>query len=175
MEKFLYIVKPRIPIRNLVKGKLIFKETSLMLNLDEVRMCLKHGPVYRKFANDSKTAIQVTLNNCERLHQRDYVTELNVASTFIPKEESTKPVEPIKEEVVETAKEDVVEVVEEAPAETTEEVVEVHTEAANEEVATETTEETVEAADAEVENKTENQEQVQKNNNHNNTKNKKRK
>lgn len=167
MEKFLYIVKPRIPIRNLVKGKLIFREATLMLSLDEVKMCLKHGPVYRKFANDPKTAIQVTLNNCERLHQRDYVTELNVASTFIPKEdpEEVKPVaeEPVDDVVVETTEAAVEEAVDEAVVETTE-AAEVTEEAA--EVAEEAVDEVV-AEESSVDNTQKQQ------NNH--SKNKKRK
>lgn len=88
MKAYLYTVNPRIPIRNVVPRLLITREANVILTLEQVKECLKHGPVYRKFDN---TSIQVTLDNCERLHQRDYEEYIDADSTFIPKEE--KPTE----------------------------------------------------------------------------------
>lgn len=93
---FLYTVNPRIPIRNLIPGKLINRETNLKLDLDQVKVCLKHGPVYRKFSVGE--SIRVTLDNCERLHQSEYVSEIDADSKFIPTEENVeKPAEEKKE------------------------------------------------------------------------------
>lgn len=116
MEKYLYTVNPRMPIRNVIPGQLITREANLSLDLDQVKACLKFGPVYRKFANANQV-IQVTLENCERLHQRDYIQKIDAKSTFIPPkmEEIPKLVE-----VVETpVKSATVEVEEPAVEETT--------------------------------------------------------
>ena len=137
MEKYLYTVNPRMPIRNVIPGQLITRESNLSLDLEQVKACLKFGPVYRKFANANQT-IQVTLENCERLHQRDYVQIIEPKSTFIPPQmKEIPPVEiPVEkpQPVVEETKEEPV--VEEAVQEenvseeepTTEEVSEDETE-----------------------------------------------
>lgn len=136
MEKYLYTVNPRMPIRNVIPGQLITREANLSLDLDQVKACLKFGPVYRKFANANQV-IQVTLENCERLHQRDYIQKIDAKSTFIPPkmEEIPKPVEvvetpvesatvEVEEPVVEesTPVEENVQPVDEVQVESTEEV-----------------------------------------------------
>lgn len=159
MEKYNYLVKPRIPIRNVIPGENILREKVLSLDLDQVKACLRHGPVYRKFSTNQ--TIQVTLDNCERLHNREYVSKIDANSTFIPKKEEIKVLEePVVEEASTEEKSDengggsVEEVVEETAEDVTEEV-------------TESPEESVEETEEVVER--------QKNNNNYNGKNKKKK
>lgn len=73
--KYTYKVMPRIPIRGIGKS-IIRKPTVLNLEKEEVGFCLNHGPVYRKF--DENTLVRVYRENIERLHQKEYVTEEEV-------------------------------------------------------------------------------------------------
>lgn len=73
-ERYMYTVVPRSPIRNLIKGKAIIKATNLQLSKDEVKACLKHGAVYRKFYCESNSE-RVTPSNLDRLHRKDHITE----------------------------------------------------------------------------------------------------
>ena len=102
MEKYNYLVKPRIPIRNVIPGQIITREKIVSLELEQVKSCLRHGPVFRKF--NSGESVQVTLNNCERLHAREYTSEIEVKPTFIKSVEENRTSdkeESIVEEVVE--------------------------------------------------------------------------
>lgn len=69
-SKFKYEVHPRIPIRNLIPQKAITRPTQLDLSKDEVKLCLKHGPVIRLF--DRTTQVKVTLYNLDEVHVAKY-------------------------------------------------------------------------------------------------------
>lgn len=110
MDKYNYLVKPRIPIRNVIPGQIITREKIVSLELEQVKSCLRHGPVFRKF--NSGESVQVTLNNCERLHAREYTSEIEVKPTFIKSVEENRTSdkeESIVEEVVEKQVEESVE------------------------------------------------------------------
>ena len=64
MDKYLYMVNPRIPLR--LCGEVIRKAKNLELDKEEVKYALKHGPVYRKF--DAQTMERVTLQNLDEMH-----------------------------------------------------------------------------------------------------------
>lgn len=118
--KFKYIVRPSIPIRG-VFGRTIHKETLMELEKEEVKTCLKHGPVFRRF--DLSNSVKVTLLNLDRLHNEKFIpenewnTETPVVETVTPEVTSEEkeepavvetvdaPVEELKEEVVETVEE----------------------------------------------------------------------
>lgn len=73
-ERFLYSVFPKMLIKNL-PGVPAFKNSkSLSLTKDEVKICLRSGSVYRRFANESKTE-KVNLSNIDRLHHDRFMTE----------------------------------------------------------------------------------------------------
>lgn len=75
-ERFTYKVVPKSPIRNIVKGKIIMKPTTLSLSKSEVLQCLKHGSVYRKFYLESSNNMErVTPSNLDRLHRSNHITE----------------------------------------------------------------------------------------------------
>lgn len=73
-ERYMYTVCPRIPIRGLVKGRVIVKPENLSLSKDEVLECMKHGRVYRKFYCEMNPEA-VTPSNLDRLHRKDHLTE----------------------------------------------------------------------------------------------------
>ena len=73
-ERFLYSVFPKMLIKNL-PGVPAFKNSkSLSLTKDEVKICLRSGSVYRRFANESKSE-KVNLSNIDRLHHDRFMTE----------------------------------------------------------------------------------------------------
>ena len=92
--KYAYKVMPRIPIRGIGKS-IIRKPTVLNLEKEEVGFCLNHGPVYRKF--DENTLVRVYRENIDRLHQKEYVTEEEVEeqkrTNFTEEPSANKPVE----------------------------------------------------------------------------------
>jgi len=148
MEKFLYMVSPRIPIRELN----IRRETNIELDQEQVVMCLKHGPVYRKFLNQGKD-VQVTLDNLDRLHNAVYMEEKEylekkstaVEEVSVEEPEAETPVEAPVEEVPEEH----TEVEAEAVTEETPATVEPEVEGSEEEVAEETVETAAEEVKAE--------------------------
>ncbi len=73
-ERFMYTVCPRVPIRNIVRGKVIVRSTNLSLSKDDVLECLKYGRVYRKFYCEENLEM-VTPSNIDRLHRKDHLTE----------------------------------------------------------------------------------------------------
>ena len=95
-EKYSYEVHPRIPIKDVIPGKGIFRPTILDLTKDEVVKCLKCGPVFRNFARGNQ--VQVTLYNIDELHVAHYVAtsktkvidpskKTDVAGIIVPKKE----------------------------------------------------------------------------------------
>lgn len=113
--KYNYIVRPSIPIRG-VFGRTIHKETLMELEKEEVKTCLKHGPVYRKF--DIFNTVKVTLLNLDRLHNEKFIPEdeWNKKTPVVEtvKAEVTKVEEPtVEETVIEPVVEDVVEPIKE--------------------------------------------------------------
>ncbi len=155
-EVYAYQVNTRMPILGLSVGTLKVPAT-VKLTKDDVAVCIKKAPVFRRFSKDDKE--RVTLSNIDRLHRAEHLTEKEfedlvdkendnrgkVSETPEVKKETPVVEEPKKEEVpiVEEVKteEPVVEedtpVVEET-SETTEEVNE------EKEVSEEVTEETTE-------------------------------
>ena len=92
--KYAYKVMPRIPIRGIGKS-IIRKPTVINLEKEEVGFCLNHGPVYRKF--NENTLVRVYRENIDRLHQKEYVTEEEVEeqkrTNFTEEPSANKPVE----------------------------------------------------------------------------------
>ena len=145
--KFKYIVRPSIPIRG-VFDRTIHKETLMELEKEEVKICLKHGPVFRRF--DLSNSVKVTLLNLDRLHNEKFIPENEWNKTPVVEAVVTPEVTAEEPTVDETAIETVVEkeeVVEPVVEETTEpeEVVEETSEATVEEAVEETVEEVAEA------------------------------
>ena len=108
--RYLYAVHPKRPIKNLGDISLIRTPKSLQLTLEEVKICLKSGSVYRRFANQN-VSHKVTLLNAERLHNAKYMTEEEygkLVSARLAGERGTVVVEePIEKEVIDdTVKEE---------------------------------------------------------------------
>ena len=158
MEKYSYMVNPRIPLK--LRNMEIRRSKNLDLTKDEVKFALKHGPVYRKF--DARTLERVTLQNIDNLHvavkgdkvvapviQNKVVEEVKPqpVEEKVPEVETmvedTKVVEEVVSEPVVEAEEVVTETVETAVEEITEEVVS-DSVVETEEVVTETVETAVE-------------------------------
>lgn len=97
-DRFMYQIRPRKPIVNLIPGKGIRKPMSIKLTKEEVKKCIGYGPVYRAFP--SIPPIRVTGSNLDSLH----VTEeeyLNKDKKEVKPSNSTeKTVEEPKQEVV---------------------------------------------------------------------------
>ena len=97
-DRFMYQIRPRKPIVNLIPGKGIRKPMSIKLTKEEVKKCIGYGPVYRAFP--SIPPIRVTGSNLDSLH----VTEeeyLNKDKKEVKPYNSTeKVVEEPKQEVV---------------------------------------------------------------------------
>lgn len=179
-EKYSYEVHPRIPIKDVIPGKGIFRPTILDLTKDEVVKCLKCGPVFRNFARGNQ--VQVTLYNIDELHVAHYVAtsktkvtdpskKTDVAGIIVPKKEfiphiiaPAKTEEPVKEKVEEVTdevaeesvekpieEEKVEEAVVEAPVEEAVEESEASEEEKTEEVTDEVADESVEESEEEVE------------------------
>ena len=124
-NKFKYEVHPRIPIRTLIPQQAIFRPTQLDLTKEEVKLCLKHGPVYRVF--DRSTQVQATLYNLDELHVEKYnapkdngaidpAKKTTVCETIVVPKKEEAPA-PVVEEPVPVAEPVIPEVVEEAPVE----------------------------------------------------------
>lgn len=87
MEKYTYMVNPRIPLK--ICNMEIRRSKNLELTKDEVKFALKHGPVYRKF--DARTLERVTLQNIDSLHvevkgvvKTSVVENINVEDAIAP-------------------------------------------------------------------------------------------
>lgn len=74
MSKFRYTVTPVGVIKLKSLGNVgIRSPKTLDLTLDEVKTCLKKAKVYRRF--NGTLIKKVTLSNCERLHNEEYIPE----------------------------------------------------------------------------------------------------
>lgn len=80
MEKYLYLVSPRIPIKGVASEAIIRREKNIELTKEEVKTCLKHGPVFRNFMNEG-IKVQVNLGNVDRLHNPMFIEEKNFTNT----------------------------------------------------------------------------------------------
>ena len=156
-ERFLYSVHPKRVIKNVPGVSVIRTPKSLYLNKEDVKICLKGGSVYRRFANEARNE-KVTISNIDRLHNAKFMTEEEYkkfleseidskrGTVINDKEDEPKVVEEVKEETTEEAVENSEEKVEEL------ETVEVEEKSTvNEEVVEETTEEVVENSEEKVE------------------------
>ena len=85
--KYTYEVRPKVPMRNFIPGKMINRPTVLQLDKDEVKNAIKFGPVYRRF--DTTHVERVTLANLDELHRPSYI---NVAPNNIIKVEEKEEV-----------------------------------------------------------------------------------
>lgn len=145
-EKFTYEIRPRIPVRNLIPGKMINRPTVVQLDKEGVKEALRHGPVFRRF--DAVHIERVTILNLDEMHRASFESKpVIIAAEDIPVPVAVPAMpepEEIKEEVVEEVVEETVEEeIVENEVETSEEV-ETEKEEAIEEVVEETTEEIVE-------------------------------
>lgn len=155
MDRYLYMVNPRIPLK--ICNETVRRSKNLELTKDEVKHALKHGPVYRKF--DAKTMDRVTLQNIDSLHVKTKGEVENTVVENITVEEAVTPIVDLPvEETVTITKEEVIKpdvIIYEETEATTEEVVEKELEAQVEEdtetVSEETTAEEVEEKVEEVE------------------------
>lgn len=66
-KRFMYEIRPLKPIKDLIPGKLLSRPCSMQLTKDEVLLCMKYGPVYRKI--DGRTPVKVTGDNLDELHK----------------------------------------------------------------------------------------------------------
>ena len=71
---FLYSVYPKRVIKELPTTTPIRTPKSLYLTKDQVKICLKYGSVYRRFANEKRNE-KVTILNVDRLHNATFMTE----------------------------------------------------------------------------------------------------
>lgn len=161
-EVYSYQVNTRMPIMGLSIGILKVPAT-VKLTKEDVLICVKKAPVFRRFAADDKE--RVGIGNIDRLHRAEHLTEKeyealvekendNRGKVSVEEKKETPVVEePKKEEVIPEVKEEFkVEetVVEETPVvdetETTDEEVN-----EKEEVSEEVTEETTEVEESSTE------------------------
>lgn len=93
METYTYQVIPRKPIRGLVNGKIITRPQSFLLTKDDVKFCLKHGSVYRRFP--SGECIKVYPDSIDRLHRATHMSEAEYKKMITTKEQAIieKPVD----------------------------------------------------------------------------------
>lgn len=77
-QTYLYSVHPRTVIKELPVAPIRVPK-SLYLTKDQVLICLKHGAVYRRFANEGKNE-RVTIINVDRLHNEKFMTEEQYAA-----------------------------------------------------------------------------------------------
>lgn len=100
--KYTYEVRPKIPMRNFIPGKMINRPTVLQLDMDEVKNALKFGPVYRRF--DTVHVERVTLINLEELHRPSYI---NVAPNNIIKVEEKVETKAVVDPIIVEVKKEV--------------------------------------------------------------------
>lgn len=99
MDKFKYQVDPKIPIKGLpAHPQIIRRALDLFLNKDDVKFCLKYGPVYRKF--DGSNIVKVTLFNLDRLHREELIEEEDFGTLAAPVIEKEVVIEPKKPSLV---------------------------------------------------------------------------
>lgn len=105
MSKFRYTVTPVGVIKLESLGNVgIRSPKTLELTLDEVKVCLKKAKVYRRF--NGSLIKKVTLSNCERLHNEEYISEEDYKD-FVIKNKSkdrgtVKETEEVKKQVENT-------------------------------------------------------------------------
>ena len=127
---FLYSVNPKKVIKELPTLP-IRAPKSLYLTKDQVKICLKYGSVYRRFANEQRNE-RVTVSNIDRLHNEKFMTEEqyeNYKDSLIsdnrgsviqaPEEKPEQPAETKVEDVKDEVKEDPVTPVVETPVQDT--------------------------------------------------------
>ena len=165
MDRYKYSVTPFSPIKELIPGKSIRAPFSADLSMDEVFMCMKHGPVYRLFPG--KDPIRVTGSNLESLHRPKLEEEVieeptPIVEVPVVEEVSVKEEIPVADEVDITRKVYSFESCTLPDVEKTEEPVEMET-ASEEETVEESTpivEETTEEVEVETEDTNEEEEEV---------------
>ena len=94
MDKYLYMVNPRIPLR--LCGEVIRRSKNVELDKEEVKYALKHGPVYRKF--DVQTMERVTLQNLDEVHveKKGMKVEVKVEDVVVPVQDLSTQEEVVK-------------------------------------------------------------------------------
>ena len=112
-ERYPYQVNAIMPIIGLSIGTIKVPCTQ-ELTKEDVLICLKKAPVFRRFTNGIKE--RVGIDNIDRLHRENYMTkeEFEKISSNSAPEEVVKVEEPIKE-VVEPEPEVIPDIVEEEP------------------------------------------------------------
>ena len=123
MERvFLYSVCPKKVIKELPTTIPIRSPKSLYLTKEQVKICLKYGSVYRRFANEQRNE-RVTIMNIDRLHNEKFMTEEQYkeyeqslkdgqrGSVIVGEPKVEDPVPEVKEDKVEVKVEEKVETV----------------------------------------------------------------
>ena len=77
-QTYLYSVHPRTVIKELPVAPIRVPK-SLYLTKDQVLICLKHGAVYRRFANEGRNE-RVTITSVDRFHNEKFMTEEQYAA-----------------------------------------------------------------------------------------------
>lgn len=77
-QTYLYSVHPRTVIKELPVAPIRVPK-SLYLTKDQVLICLKHGAVYRRFANEGRNE-RVNITSVDRLHNEKFMTEEQYAA-----------------------------------------------------------------------------------------------
>lgn len=114
-ERYMYQVNTIMPILGLSVG-IIKVPTSQKLTKDDVLICLKKAPVFRRFSDGNKE--RVGIDNIDRLHRENYMTVEEYNEYLANKTDNTVEEEKIEEPVVEESEPEVTPVVEEsAPVE----------------------------------------------------------
>ena len=98
-DRFMYQIRPRKPIVNLIPGKGIRKPMSIKLTKEEVKKCITYGPVYRAFP--SIPPIRVTGSNLDSLHvtEEEYLNK-DKKDNIKPSDTMEKPIEEPSQETI---------------------------------------------------------------------------
>lgn len=71
-ERYTYEVRPHLPIKELIPGRVIKRPCTTKLTKEEALICMKYGPVYRVFPG--KSPIRVFGSNIDQLHTPSFNT-----------------------------------------------------------------------------------------------------
>jgi len=111
--RYAYTLNPLRPIKGIAGLRVIRTGTTLRLTKEEVKIAMKNGHVYRRFANEGINQ-RVTGDNLDRLHNEKYMTEKEY-KTFL--EEANSIVDVENKSDIETVVDDSVEVSDNEPVE----------------------------------------------------------
>ena len=108
-ERYMYQVNTIMPILGLSIGT-IKVPTSQNLTKDDVLICLKKAPVFRRFSDGNKE--RVGIDNIDRLHRENYMT-VEEYNEYLANKTNDIVEEKVEEPVVEESEPEVAPIVEE--------------------------------------------------------------